>query len=67
MHPHLSVAAMVLTAVHALAIAAAVANPGRPTVAGLVVLAGLTARWVVRHRHRVPLVAVIRPADAPAT
>jgi hypothetical protein len=63
MHPHPSLPGVLLTAVYALAIAVAVANPGPPTVGGLVVLAGLTARWIVRHRHRAP-VAV--PAPAPA-
>jgi hypothetical protein len=62
-HPHLSVPALLLSVVYAVAIAVAVANPGPPTLAGLVVLAGLVGRWALRHRHRAP-VAV--PAPAPA-
>jgi uncharacterized membrane protein len=65
MHPHLSLPAVLLTAVYAVAIAVAVANPGAPTFSGLVVLAGLTARWFARHRRRpVPFPA---PEAAPAT
>ena len=64
MHPHLSLAAWLLTAVYALAIAVAVAHPGGATVAGLVVLVGLTARGFARHRRSV---AVLAPDVAPAT
>ena len=68
--PHqLTVPLVLLSVVYASAIAVAFANPGRPTVAGLVVLAGLTARWVAHHR-RSPApatVAVRAPEAAPAT
>ena len=59
-HPPLPLA--LLSALYAVAIAVAVANPGRPTIGGLVVLAGLTARWMARHRvlHR----ATVGAADA---
>ena len=65
MHPHLSVPALLLMTVYAISIAVAVTHPGRPTLAGLVVLAGLTARWVARHR-RTTSVAVLTPEPAPA-
>ena len=66
--PHLPAALVMLSVVYAAAIAVALANPGRPTVAGLVVLAGLTARWLAHHR-RAPApatVAVLEPDAAPA-
>ena len=66
MHPHLSVPALLLTAVYAVAVALALTAPGH-TVAGLVVLTGLVSRWAIRHRHRGPIAEVMRPADAPAT
>ena len=53
---HLPPAAVLLSVVYAAAIAVALTDPGRNTVAGLVVLAGLTARWAARWR---------RPAQAP--
>jgi uncharacterized membrane protein len=68
--PHLPVPAVLLSAVYAAAIAVAIMHPGQPTLAGLVVLAGLAARWVARHRRAVPVpVAVLTPdaASAPAT
>ncbi len=69
--PHLPVPAVLLSVVYALAIAVALANPGRPTLAGVVVLAGLTARWVLRHRQRAvvvpaPVASASEPAAAPA-
>ena len=71
--PHLPPAAVLLSVVYVAAIAVAVAHPGRPTLAGVVVLAGLTARWALRHRQRavvVPLAvvpaAVLTPEPAPA-
>jgi hypothetical protein len=70
--PHLPVPLVLLSFVHATAIAVALANPGRPTLAGLVVLAGLTARWLTRHRRSesratVTVVAAdAEPAVAPA-
>jgi hypothetical protein len=68
MHPHLPFPALLLSVVYALAIAVAVAHPGRPTVAGVVVLAGLTARWIARHRRaeRPAPVAVLTQEAAPA-
>ncbi|MBY3554192.1 hypothetical protein HGI15_12440 [Modestobacter lapidis] len=45
------VATALLTAVYAAAVVVALAAPGADTLAGLVVLAGLTARWAV-HRRR---------------
>jgi hypothetical protein len=67
--PHLPLPAVLLSVVYAAALAVAVANPGRPTLAGLVVLAGLTARAVLRHRQRVarPAVDAVLPIEAPAT
>jgi hypothetical protein len=67
--PHLPLPLALLSAVYAVAIAVAVANPGRPTLAGLVVLAGLTARWMARHRvlHRsTAAVPDAEPVVAPA-
>ncbi|RBY96409.1 hypothetical protein DQ237_10930 [Blastococcus sp. TF02-8] len=66
--PHPTPAAALLSLVHAAAIAVAVANPGRPTIAGIVVLAGLTARWLLRHRRSVAAadVVVLTPEAAPA-
>jgi len=66
--PHLPVPAVLLSMVYAAAIAVALANPGRNTVAGLVVLAGLTARWLARHRaHSVPAATVVVPAEPAVT
>ncbi len=48
---HLPVATLLLTVVYATAVVVALAVPGADTVAGGVVLAGLTARWAV-HRRR---------------
>ncbi|TFV65386.1 hypothetical protein E4P40_26475 [Blastococcus sp. CT_GayMR20] len=65
--PHLPLPLAVLSALYALAITVAVANPGRPTLAGLVVLAGLTARWVAHHRRSVASRTVVLTTDvAPA-
>ncbi|SNR47440.1 hypothetical protein [Blastococcus mobilis] len=49
--PHLPVPLVMLSFVYATAIAVALAHSGRPTLGALVVLAGLTARWVARHRR----------------
>ena len=79
--PSMPLPAVLLSVVHAAALAVAVANPGRPTLAGLVVLAGLTARWALRHRRRATAPATVadavtavdavlpaeQPAPAPAT
>jgi uncharacterized membrane protein len=43
---------VLLSVVYAAGIAVALAHPGEHTLAGLVVLAGLVARWVLRSRHR---------------
>jgi hypothetical protein len=67
--PHLPLPLVLLSALYAVAIAVAVANPGRPTLAGLVVLAGLTVRWAARHRvlHRATVGAAdAEPVVAPA-
>ncbi|MFD2092653.1 hypothetical protein [Blastococcus deserti] len=69
--PHLPVPLALLSFLYATAIAVALANPGRPTLAGLVVLAGLSARWLARHRVPAPApaatVAVLAPDAAPGT
>ncbi len=75
--PALPLPAVLLSVVYAAALTVAVANPGRPTLAGLVVLAGLTARWALRHRQRATTPAVVTataaavdavlPVEAPAT
>jgi hypothetical protein len=66
--PHLPVPAVLLSVLYTAAIAVAFTDPGRNTVAGLVVLAGLTARWVARHRRSVATadVVVLTPEAAPA-
>jgi hypothetical protein len=66
--PHLAVPAVLLSVVYAAAIAVAFTDPGRNTVAGLVVLAGLTARWAARHRRSVASagVVVLAPEAVPA-
>ncbi|RBY94911.1 hypothetical protein DQ244_00115 [Blastococcus sp. TBT05-19] len=67
--PHLPLPAVLLSVVYAAAIAVALAHPGRPTLGGVVVLAGLTARWALRHRQRAAVVvapAVVAPEPAPA-
>jgi hypothetical protein len=53
--PHLPVPAVLLSVLYAAAIAVAFTDPGRNTVAGLVVLAGLTARWTLRSRRPAPV------------
>lgn len=49
--PHLPVPAVLLSVVYAAAIAVALTDPGRHALAGLLVFAGLTARWAVRARR----------------
>ncbi|MGY2005056.1 hypothetical protein [Blastococcus sp. SYSU DS1024] len=67
MHPsQLPVPSLMLTFVYVAAIAVAVAHPGLPTLGGLFVLAGLTARWAARHRRRTPAQVVVLHQDAPA-
>jgi hypothetical protein len=48
--PRLPAPALLISMVYAAAVTVAIAHPGRPTLAGLVVLAGLTARWVAYAR-----------------
>ncbi|RBY75019.1 hypothetical protein DQ239_18460 [Blastococcus sp. TF02-09] len=62
--PHLPVPTVLLSVVYAAAIAVALAHPGEHTLAGLVVLAGLVARWAVRHRHALVTAQVAVPAPA---
>ncbi len=63
--PHLPVPLVMLSFVYAAAIAVTLANPGRPTLAGLVVLASLTARWAARHRaHSTRTAAAVTAVDA---
>ncbi|WP_448614765.1 hypothetical protein [Modestobacter sp. URMC 112] len=70
----LPVATLLLTAVYLAAVLVALTAPGANTLAGLVVLAGLTARWAV-HRRRSAVGAVtaataavdtVLPEEAPA-
>lgn len=49
--PHLPLPAVLLSVVYAAAIAVALTDPGQHAFAGLLVLAGLTARWAVRARR----------------
>ena len=63
--PHLPVPLVMLSLVYATAIAVALAHPGRATLGALVVLAGLTARWVARHRRAAaPAEVVVLTTDA---
>ena len=70
--PHLPAPLVMLSLLYATAIAVALADPGRHTLAALVVLGGLTARWAARHRRSVATVRVVvltpdaAPAPAPA-
>ncbi len=72
--PALHLPAVLLSIVYAAAIAVALTAPGEHTLPGLVVLAGLSARWALRHRHRVaipttdgtPVVDTVRAADVAA-
>ena len=49
--PHLPVSTVLLSLLYCAAVAVALAHPGAPTLAGLVVLAGLVARWALRTRR----------------
>ena len=65
--PRLPVPAVLLSVVYAVAIAVALAHPGEHTLAGLVVLAGLVARWALHSRHRAAApVALTVPTSAGA-
>jgi hypothetical protein len=57
-----------LSLVYATAIAVTLAHPGRATLGAVVVLAGLTARWVAHHRRSpaTPEVVVLPPDAEPA-
>jgi hypothetical protein len=64
-----SVPAVLLSLVYAAALAVALTDVRSHALAGAVVLAGLTARWVLHHRHRessVAPVAVLQPDAAPS-
>ena len=65
--PHLPVPAVLLSVVYAAAIAVALAHPGEHTLAGLVVLAGLVARWALRSRHRAAAPVALAPATSAGT
>ncbi|MDT0278196.1 hypothetical protein [Blastococcus goldschmidtiae] len=58
------VPAVLLSVVYAAAIAVALAHPGGHTLAGLVVLAGLVARWAVRSRRPYAVPAAVPLAVA---
>ena len=60
----LPVSLLLLTVVYAAAVAVALTTPGADTLAGLVVLAGITARWAV-HRRR-STAAALRAATVAA-
>jgi hypothetical protein len=49
---HRSIPAVLLSLVYAAALAVALADVGSRAISGAVVLAGLTARWVLRDRVR---------------
>ena len=63
-----SLAAVLLAVVYLAAIAVAVTAPGQRAVAGVVVLAGLTARIAVRRRRSLPAastaVGTVTPLEA---
>jgi hypothetical protein len=63
--PHLHLPAVLLSVVYAAAVAVALTAPGEHALAGIVVLAGLVARWALRHRHRVAAAAVVPPDVVP--
>jgi hypothetical protein len=65
--PHLPVPAVLLSVVYAAAVAVALAHPGQHTLAGLVVLAGLVARWAVRSRRPGVAAAPVALAVAEST
>ncbi|MGY2076191.1 hypothetical protein [Blastococcus sp. SYSU DS0828] len=72
MHPHLHLPrlplpAVLLSLVYLAAIAVAVSAPGQHAVAGLVVLTGLVARWVVRARRPERAAAPVALAVAEST
>ncbi len=62
--PHLPVPAVLLSVVYAAAVAVALAHPGEHTLAGLVVLAGLVARWALHSRHPAAAPVALAVADS---
>jgi hypothetical protein len=65
---HVPVPLVLLSFVYATSVAVALAHPGRPTLGAVVVLAGLTARWLARHRAHGPRTAtVVVPAEPAVT
>jgi hypothetical protein len=56
-----------LTLVYAAAVAVAVVVPGAPTLAGLVVLAGLAARLTAHHRAHLRAHLRARPVVVPTS
>jgi hypothetical protein len=65
--PHLPAPVLLLSVVYTAALAVAIGDPGRHALAGLAVLAGLTARWGMRCRRPgrlPPAVAVVDTATA---
>jgi len=65
--PHLPVPAVLLFVIYAAAIAVALAHPGEHTLAGLVILAGLVARWALRSRHRAAAPVALAVASTAGT
>jgi hypothetical protein len=65
--PRLPVAAVLLSLVYLAAVAVAISAPGQHALAGLVVLTGLVARWVVRARRPEHASAPVALAVAGAT
>ncbi|MCF6746485.1 hypothetical protein E9529_19850 [Blastococcus sp. KM273128] len=61
------VPAALLSLVYLAAVAVAISAPGQHALAGLVVLTGLVARWVVRARRPEPAAAPVALAVADAT
>jgi cytochrome b561 len=61
------VPAVLLTLVHAAALAVALTDVGTHALAGVVVLAGLTTRWVLRSRRPAPAAVAPAAAESPAT
>ena len=62
--PHLPVPAVLLSLLYAAAVAVALAHPGEHTLAGLVVLAGLVARFALRSRHPAAVPVALAVADS---
>jgi hypothetical protein len=54
--------ALLLSVVHAAALAIALTDLGQHAAAGLLVLGGLTARWLLRHRRAAAAPAAVLAA-----